>query len=105
MTAIDHDIDPPDEACQLLKQAVDLLYYGADGESLFTSVLIVGCYSGQSARTGELQQLSAACMQTRHDRPESAARLLARLREVVADLEHRVAGTEGIQQMQRGGDA
>lgn len=105
MTAIDHDIEPPDEACALLKQAVDLLYYGDEGTSLFTSVLVVACYSGQHRVTGEVRTLSAACMETRKDRPESAARLLARLREVVADLEKRVAGTEGIGHMQRGGNA
>lgn len=85
------NIVPPDAACVEMQEACDELFFGVEGFSYFSAVLIVGCYGAEEPQSGVQHPVSTACLRTRIDRPSSAAKLLERLREVVSDLETQVA--------------
>lgn len=91
------------DAMQVMHDACEVLYYGDEGTSLFCAVLVVGCYRSLDPETGIVRNHSGAAMRTRDDMPEASESMLERLREIVADMERRVAQQQAQQRQQSQG--
>lgn len=77
----------------LLREAIEGLFYGERsgaraGQSPFAALAIVGVYHVLDQRTGEHGLRPAGVLLANNDFPEARQGLLAKLREMVADLEN-----------------
>ncbi len=79
---------PPDAPTALLQKACHALH---DGDSVFSMVLAIGCYTVRNPSTGaEYPQVAAAsCLN--NEKPEALALLASKLRTVLGDLDRLVA--------------